>query len=218
MKKIYFAGLTTLLVGGTAIAQNSEITFKGKMSREEGFNRTRTTVAPSFAKAPNDTIWFDDFSSGTGWTASNQGAHTAGDWAIVSAMPASLTSQVPPYDFPIAMNSNSGGNFALIDSDAEGGAATQDALLTLDTPIDLSAMGTTSLSIRFTEIYRHFYDYNFVEVSNDNGTTWTTFAVNTVATVPVNTNSGDPEFEDVNISSAMATAGSWGSQVLIRFW
>mgnify|MGYP006410020547 FL=1 len=218
MKKIYFAGLTTLLVGGTAIAQNSEITFKGKMSREEGFNRTRTTIAPSYAKAPNDTIWFDDFSSGTGWTASNQGAHTAGDWAIVSAMPASLTSQVPPYDFPIAMNSNSGGNFAIIDSDAEGGAATQDALLTLDTPIDLSAMGTTSLSIRFTEIYRHYYDYNFVEVSNDNGTTWTTFAVNTVATVPVNTNSGDPEFEDVNISSAMATAGSWGSQVLIRFW
>ena len=66
MKKIYFAGLTTLLVGGAAIAQNSEITFKGKMSREEGFNRTRTTVAPSFAKAPNDTIWFDDFSAGDG--------------------------------------------------------------------------------------------------------------------------------------------------------
>ena len=97
--------MTTLLVGGAAIAQNSEITFKGKMSREEGFNRTRTTVAPSFAKAPNDTIWFDDFSAG-GWTASNQGAHTAGDWAIVTAMPTSLTSQVPPYDFPIAMNSS----------------------------------------------------------------------------------------------------------------
>jgi hypothetical protein len=215
MKKIY-AVVLTVLIGGTTFAQ-SGLAPRTKALKSDHFSgRTTTSVAPFNTKAPNDTIWTEDFSSGTGWTATNQGAHTAGDWQIVSALTPSLVAQVPPYTFATAMNSASGGNFLLVDSDAEGGAGTQDALITNDTPIDLSSMGTTSLSLRFTEIYRHFYDENYIEISNDNGVSWTSFQVNPVSQVPVNTDSGDPEYDEVNITSAIGT-GTWGTQVLIRF-
>ncbi|MBL4703014.1 MAG: T9SS type A sorting domain-containing protein, partial [Flavobacteriales bacterium] len=79
------------------------------------------------------------------------------------------------------------------------------------------AMGSTALSLRWTEIYRHYYDENYIEVSNDNGVTWTQFAVNPVSEVPVNTSSTDPELDEINITTAM-TGGVWGTQVKIRLY
>ncbi|MFT7613735.1 MAG: hypothetical protein ACI9J3_002713 [Parvicellaceae bacterium] len=218
MKKIYAIVLSTIFVGG-AFAQGSTTTITTKEARTPGIAKTKVTTAPSFAKAPLDTVWSEDFSSGTGWTHTEQGADvlSTDDWAIVNALTPSLVAQVPPYDFPVAMNSGSGGNFALINSDAAGGSATQDAYYTMDGTIDLSALGTTALSIRWTEIYRHFYDENYIEISNDNGVTWTQFAVNPVAEVPVNTSSSDPEFDEINISTANG-GGPWGTQVKIRLY
>jgi hypothetical protein len=113
------------------------------------------------------------------------------------------------------MLSTSGGNFALIDSDAQGASGVQNATITLVNGIDLSSYGSTGFYLRFKEIFRHFYDKNFVEVSNDGGTTWTSFPVNTVAEVPVNSDSGNPSIETVNITPA--SGGAWGTNVKIRF-
>lgn len=218
MKKVYL--LAGALVTGFAATAQFTQALPAKNSRDLAFTKKKVSQVAT-EKAEGDTLWFNDFSTPSDWTISNLGSgatppHTAGDWAIVNAMPTSLVDQVPTYNFPSAMNSASGGNFALIDSDAQGSTATQNALITTSAGIDLSAAGSAPLYLRFTEIYRHYYDENYVQISNDGGATWTEFQVNPVSQVPVNTNSGDPEIEVVNITGAM-TGGTWGSDVRIRF-
>lgn len=224
MKKVYL--LAGALAAGFAVnAQYNHTSLSAKQDR--GFNNA-TKKKESALKSEGDQLWSDDMSTASNWTISNAGAaasppHTAGDWAIVNAMPASLTSQIPNYGFPGAMNSASGGNFALIDSDAAGGSATQNAYLTTTADINLATLLTnngsptnTTVYLQFTEIYRNFYDETWVQISIDGGATWVDFEVNPEAEVPVNTNSADPEYESVNITSAIG-AGNWTDQVRVRF-
>lgn len=220
MKKVYLlAG--ALATGLAATAQINVNAIPAKNSREGmGFSKAKVS-STGHLKAEGDVHWTNDFSTPSDWVISNAGAagtppHTAGDWAIVNAMPTSLTDQAAAYGFPVAIGSASGGNFALVNSDAAGGGATQNAYLTTATGIDLSALGSTALYLEFTEIYRHYYDENYVQISNDGGANWMEFAVNPVSEVPVNTNSGNPEYETVNITPAIG-AGTWGSDVRIRF-
>lgn len=220
MKKIYLlAG--ALATGLAASAQLNTMAIPAKNARNlTGFTNKKATATP-VEKAEGDILWSDDFSTPSNWTISNLGStgtppHTAGDWAIVNALPTSLTSQAASYGFPTAMLSASGGNFALIDSDEAGSGQTQNALIGTATGIDLSAAGNAPLYLEFTEIYRHYYDENYIQISNDGGATWTEIQVNPVSEVPVNTNSGNPEIEVVNITSVIG-AGTWGSDVRVRF-
>lgn len=221
MKKVYL-GIFMILGGAYVSAQVNKSAY---LERNNTLFSAKAENSNQ-AKAEGDVIWSNDFSTPTDWAISNQGApsHTGGDWAIVSALPSTLTSQAASYGFPSSMNSTSGGNFALIDSDAAGGAAAQNAYITTANGIDVAALLTgiseptnKALFLQFTEIYRHFQEQNFVEVSNDGGVTWTQFQVNPVAEVPVNTNSGDPEIEIVNITPAIG-GGNWSSDVRIRFY
>lgn len=227
MKKVYLlAG--ALATGLAATAQIMPTNLPAKKSRESLGYVNKKVNATATEKAEGDVLWGDDFTTASNWTISNAGAagtppHTAGDWAIVNAMPSSLTSQAASYGFPSAMLSTSGGNFALVDSDGAGASATQNAYLTTASGIDVAAALTTAgsplntpLYLKFKEIYRHYYDENYIQVSNDGGTTWTEIQVNPVSQVPVNTNSGNPETEIVNITSAIG-AGNWSSDVRIRF-
>ncbi len=224
MKKIYLlAG--ALATGLVATAQINPVSIPAKNSKNQpGFAKKSLS---STEKAQGDVLWSNNFTTASDWTISNAGAagtppHTAGDWAIVNAMPGSLTSQIPTYGFPAAMLSASGGNFALIDSDGAG-PTTQNAYLTTTAGIDLASILATNGSaanapiyLEFTEIYRNYYDGTFVAISNDGGVTWVEFEVNPEAEVPVNTNSGNPEVEVLNITSVIG-AGNWGSDVRIRF-
>lgn len=225
MKKVYL--LAGALAAGFAVnAQYNQASYAAKNDRNlPGYTKKKVS---STEKAEGDVIWLNTFATPSDWTISNAGAagvppHTAGDWAIVNAMPTSLTDQIPAYGFPGAMSSTSGGNFALVNSDAAGGAATQNAYLTTAVGIDMATLLATNGSapnapmyLEFTEIYRHYYDENYISISNDGGATWVEIQVNPVAEVPVNTNSGDPETEVVNITSVIG-AGNWGSDVRIRF-
>lgn len=224
MKKVYL--LAGVLAAGFAVnAQYNHTSLSAKQNR--GINNA-TKKKESVLKSEGDQLWMNDFTTASDWTISNAGAmasppHTAGDWAIVNAMPASLTSQIPNYGFPGAMNSASGGNFALIDSDAAGGSATQNAYLTTSADINLATLLTNNgsatnatLYLQFTEIYRNFYDETWVQISTDGGATWVDFEVNPEAEVPVNTNSADPEYESINITSAIGM-GNWTDQVRVRF-
>ncbi|MFA7274783.1 MAG: T9SS type A sorting domain-containing protein [Crocinitomicaceae bacterium] len=214
MKKSLLFSFSVFSLFG-AFAQQQYTTLSAKQNRNDHFetNKAKPSVA---AKAEGDTIWSNNFDVPAEWTMATGPGHTAGAWQIVTALTPTLVSQVGTYGFPSAMNSTSGGNFALIDSDAQGGGQTQNAWIELANGIDLSSYGSTVFSLRFKEIYRHYYDLNFVDVSNDGGTTWTIFPVNTVAEVPVNTNSDDPSIETLNITSAIG-AGTWGTNVKIRF-
>lgn len=204
----------TLFLGFAGISQISKPIVGAQKSKFEVVKKDKKKEINQ--KAAGDTLWENDFSIPADWTITTGVGHTNGNWAIVNAMPASLISQIPTYGFPGAMNSSSGGNFALVNSDAAGPGAIQNAILTTSGSIDLSALGATPLMLSFTEIYRHYQESFFVAISNDNGATWTEFQANPPAEVPVNTNSGDPEIEAINITAAIG-AGTWGANVKVRF-
>lgn len=224
MKKVYLGLLITTLSGGLF----AQVNTSGPVSKMkyDGFKQVKNKQL-SLEKSGGDIIWNNNFTTTADWQTGNDPAgtppHTSGDWSIVSTMPANLTSQVATYGFPAAMNSTSGGNFALINSDLVGQGQSQNAYIQTANGIDVAALlssngslANAALYIEYTEIFRHYYEKNYVEISNDNGATWTTFEVNSVAQVPVNSNSADPETEILNITSAIGV-GNWGTQVKIRF-
>lgn len=220
MKKVYL-GLFSIALTSLATAQVNNSVVSVKQSRYDNFKVGAKQQTPS-TKAEGDILWMNDFSVTSDWTIGNNTTgtppHTSGSWAIVNALPASLTSQAATYGFPTTIGS---GNFALVNSDAAGSGQTQNTYIetTVSLADSLMAHGsplTTPIYLKFTEIYRHFYDKNFVQISNDGGTTWTTIEVNPISEVPVNTNSANPEFETVNISSVLG-GGNWTNSVKIRF-
>ncbi|MNV07670.1 hypothetical protein D3C71_981130 [compost metagenome] len=228
MIKVYL-GLLSIALTSLAGAQVNNSIVSARQNRSDNFKTdAKPQTQMTSMKAEADVLWSNNFSTPSDWTMGNNGAggnppHTLGDWTIVNALPTSLTSQAVTYNFPTTMNSASGGNFALINSDAAGNGQTQNAYIQNATSISLAdsltANGsslTTVIYLKYTEIYRHFYDKNFVQISNNGGTTWTTIEVNPVSEVPVNTNSGNPETEIVNITAALG-GGNWSNNVKIRF-
>jgi hypothetical protein len=178
--------------------------------------RPVTKKVQSTEKVEGQEWWANGFDQLSDWNQTTVApGHTSGDWAIVTALPANITSQQAGYQWPAAF-SNSSGNFALINSDAAGDGESQDAYFEFTGTIDLSGAGNAPMYLTFAEYYRHYYDQNYVEVSNNGGTTWTTFQVNPESEVPVNTNCVPNEVETVNITSAKGP-GPWTNQVKIRF-
>lgn len=221
MKKVYLG--VFMILGGTYVS--AQVNNSVRIDRNNILVNAKAENSNQ-VKAEGDVIWSNNFSTPTDWTISNQGtpAHTGGDWEIVNALPTSLANQAATVGFPATMNSTSGGNFAVINSDGAGASAAQNAYITVASGIDVAGLLTTAgepankaLFLQFTEIYRHFQEQYFVEVSNDGGTTWTQFQVNPVEEVPVNTNSGNPEIEVVNITSANGGA-NWSNDVRVRFY
>lgn len=212
MKKIYL--LAGALVGTLAV--NAQV-MPNKASVQNDRNEIRPTLKKvgSAVKAEGDILWSNDFSNAAEWAHSANVGHTGGDWTLVNSLPSNITSQQAQYNWPATFTGASG-NFALINSDAAGGAFAQNAYFTIQTNIDLSSAGNNSLYLTFAEYYRNFYEDTYVEVSNDGGTTWTVFEVNPESEVPVNTNCVAGEVETVNITPAKG-AGPWTNQVRVRF-
>ncbi|MBI1838475.1 MAG: T9SS type A sorting domain-containing protein [Flavobacteriia bacterium] len=202
MKKVYL--LTSVLLSGLTLnAQRAENTVTAPLSRNTYTVAKKANHTP-VEKAQGDLLWSNDFTTTSDWNAT-QGSNYAGPlgtWEILNAVPASLVTQSQAgYGFPTAMNSTSGGNFAFINSDEAGSGKTQDCYFTYTGNIDLSATTPgTALYLEFDNIYRHYQEQFYVEVSNDGGTTWTPFQVN--AEVAVNVNSMDPEHDVINVTSA----------------
>jgi hypothetical protein len=211
MKKFYL--LAGALLAGVAV--NAQIITNSVSNKND-----RNTVNPSVkkvqntAKAEGDEWWANGFETPSEWAQTTGTGHTAGDWAIVNAIPSNITGQQGQYQWPVTF-SGSTGNFALINSDLAGGTASQDAYFEFQGDIDLSLAGSAPMYLTFAEYYRNFYDMTYVEVSNDGGTTWTTFEANPESEVPVNTNCTAGEVEVVNITPAMT--GAWSNNVRIRF-
>lgn len=222
MKKQLLCVLTFGLAVGVNAQVNTSIVSAKKSRNDISFPAIKTSKAGA-EKAEGDILYSNNFSTTSDWTMTTGAGHTAGAWAIVNAMPTGLTSQAGTYGFPVAIGSTSGGNFALINSDAAGAGAVQNAYIGTAANIDLAAALTAAsepanaaVLLKYTEIYRHYQEAYGVDVSNDGGTTWTSFVVNAPGEVPVNTNSANPETEVINITSVIG-AGNWTSNVRIRF-
>lgn len=212
MKKVYL--LAGLLIGtGSAFAQrlaNNPMVAASKNT--VSYVTKKAQAIPT--KDEGDVVWHNEFQTASDWqhvSGTNQSTGSAGQWHIVNSLPSNLTSQ----NFASTVLSASGPSFGLIDSDGAGAGKVQDAYLQYTGTIDLSTLPAgTPLYLEFTEYYRHYMEENFVEVSKDGGATWTTYQVNPVSEVPVNTTSLNPEYQIVNITSANV-AGS--ANVKVRF-
>ncbi len=148
-------------------------------------------------------LYSNDFSNASQWSFSNASVPSA-DWQITTDLNLAPINAFHPAGFQTAWN-----NYAIINSDAQGPTATQDAYLSLNTLITACA-NKPFVVLRFSQMLRRFNDTTTVEVSN-NGTTWTEFWCN--PGLVNNLNTPNPQKVDINISSV---AGNQDT-VYIRF-
>jgi hypothetical protein len=90
MKKIYL--LAGALVGTLAV--NAQV-MQNKASVLNDRNEIRPTAKKvgSTVKAEGDVLWSNDFSTAADWAQTTGSGHVAGDWTILTAIPASITAQ-----------------------------------------------------------------------------------------------------------------------------
>jgi hypothetical protein len=147
------------------------------------------------------TIWTNDVSSAADWAFTNTSA-PALDWYIETD-PAAV-----PNDGPVVMTTASNG-YLHVNSDAAGQGATQDAYASY-TGAGIDLTGQPDVTLEFEQHYRTYQDERYVEVSNDGGSTWTSY------TVTDGTEGGGTVFSGVGSIDISATAGNQAN-VSIRF-
>lgn len=201
MKKIYLLAFSVLLAGGS-FAQ----TAKKKMTKGTSFRSKNVSVAKTKVTNPNEVqaiVWSDDFSTPANWTfVDNLGLGQS--WQIGTTGP----NQAPT---TFLINSTSGGNFAMFDSDGASQTQANDAEMRTANPIDLT--GHPNVNLVFEQHYMRYMDDVFVGVSTDAGATWTEYQVNASYATGSNAESPDPETVSVDISAAAGNAAA----VLVKF-
>ena len=226
MKKIYIGALA-LSVGLTAFAQSKT---------NKGFEKTqlqptlddgtivKTTKNP-INKAPGDTIWEEDFTSGlpTGWYVLDNTGNNY-DWVINNADIQNNNATPPGYTNTTAIASTSGGNHMLIFGDEYNRVATA----TGGNVVDLDAYFQTAgiqvnnalgLSVVFQQSFRRCCAITpapevVLAVSTDS-----TFSTNfqeydIIQGIAGNVASADPMPMSINIS---AIAANYTGKIWLRF-
>lgn len=194
MKKIYF--LVGVLMTSIAITSQNDDS-NSLHSRTLGSGKALKSEV-SINKAT--VIWSNDFSSASDWTLTNTSSPTQ-DWVITND-----PALVPVPALSPAAFTTVGNGYAIIDSDGAGGAASQNADLTADTLLDLTAV--SSVGLRFQHTYRTFEDRRVARVSNDGGATWTEFVITEGLNSEANQNTANPDVLTLNISSVAANQDS----------
>jgi hypothetical protein len=198
MKKIYVC-LVGLLAAGTMMAQKNSPVLNGKK------NPLIQEKAPKgvFAQPKGITLWSNDFSNQADWATGDAGSagtppHVSGDWSITTNASAAPVTALVPAAFTSVAN-----GYAIINSDAEGATATQNAWIYYTGTIDLSATGPNGAQpfvvMTFEQTHRRYAESTFVIYSLDGGTTWQEVEVN--ADMTVNTNTTNPDQVQVNLTN-----------------
>lgn len=161
MKKIYLSALSLAVATGlSAQVGTSQLAPKGSTFESNKNSHYNTNLEKI-------TIWSNDVSAAADWIFSNTSS-PALDWSI------STDPTAVPSDGPVVMTTASNG-YLLIDSDAAGASATQDAYATYNGTINLT--GEPAVTLEYEQHYRTYQDERYVEVSNDGGATWTSYTV-----------------------------------------
>lgn len=186
MKKFY---LTVLALSTLSFASFGQYDNDG-MLRAKTKSESVNGVSVYSTKAPGDVIGsVMDFSDATNWVIDNENVTGTG-WVIGADAPAG------PYSGGMGpINSTSGADFALFDSDANPGTG----YLTMANPIDLS--GEANVAFEFESYYRNFQGSAFFEISIDSNT-WESYEVH--ASLPLNESTSNPREVSVNISNIAA--------------
>lgn len=183
----------------TIFGQQNKMNFRDPVD----FESETVAKKPLENPAKAALLYFNDFSNTAQWSFSNTSTPSA-NWQITTNLNAAPFASFHPAGFSSGFN-----GYGIIDSDAQGGAAAQDAYISLIPRIS-TCENEPFVVLQFLQMYRRFNDTTSLEVSN-NGTTWTEFLVN--ENIPNSVNSSNPETVTVNISSV---AGNQDS-VYIRF-
>jgi hypothetical protein len=160
----------------------------------------QTQPSAPFRSSQDSIFWTDNFNDTNEWAYSGG----TGKWNIGIRLTDNLVQQ----GLDSVINSTSSGPFAYIDSDEADTGATQSEYLTLNNPIDCSALSFVRL--RFNNYFRQLNETRSVEISTDSST-WNTIDV--FPTFPVNTSSSNPMKADLDITNLAAGQSS----VYIRF-
>ncbi|NMD01393.1 MAG: PKD domain-containing protein, partial [Bacteroidales bacterium] len=167
---------TSTVQNPTNIVYNQQGTYRVSLTTTTPLAGTQTiekvgyiTVLPG---SPNVSIWCDDFSNTSNWSIINHSGAANQVWKITTAAPTGSYSATNPGK----VNSTSGGNYALFDSDG----------LTTTNVEQWSSIQTTSgvncsnygqVILKFTEAYTKFYDSTLLYVSTDNFATSTRYVL-----------------------------------------
>lgn len=204
MKKIYFlCGLAVLTFGVNAQSIDKSSFKKFRMPIAKN-NKTIAT-GQNQLKAPGDLIYSNTFDVSGDWTLS--APNIQGEWEYVSTTPGDLTAYMG--DNTSTTNADGFIAFNGVQFLLAGSVDAQDATAELNTAIDLSAY--PAVSILFEQRYRAFNsDQTFLEVSGDNGATWTQIEINQA--IPTN----DPATQNqINLNVSPYIGGA--AQAKIRF-
>ena len=164
MKKIYLCALSLAVATGVS-AQIGTTQLAPKNSTFES-NKVNTPYNTSFEKV---TLWSNDVSTAADWGFTNTSA-PAQDWYIETDPTA------VPSDGPAVMTSAANG-FLMIDSDASGQSATQDAYATYVGATPINCTGQAAVTLEYEQHYRTYLDERYVDVSTDNWVTFDTYVV-----------------------------------------
>ncbi|MEJ6583292.1 MAG: T9SS type A sorting domain-containing protein [Crocinitomicaceae bacterium] len=198
MKKVYLSILACALI---SLSHAQQI---GKTFKSTKYNSTieKAPTKPVINTEKAFVIWEDDCSVAGNWTLTNSSAPALNwSWTTdVTATPA----------FGDANMTTASNGYFLINSDAAGNAASQDASVTYNlTDIDLGAY--SDVILEFEHHYRTFEDARTVSVSADGGMSWTDYVITTNDNAEANVNFAGTT--QINIS---AVAGNIDN-VLIKF-
>ncbi|MDP2388053.1 MAG: T9SS type A sorting domain-containing protein [Bacteroidota bacterium] len=197
MKKIYLLGVSAVLTC-SVFAQSAKIkTYQS--SKKINISSNKGIKTPNQIQA---TFFTNDFSNPADWV-SNDVTGMGQAWQIGTTGPV----QIPTF----LINSTSGGNFAMFDSDGASQTDPNNAELILVNPV--SCVGHPDVNLVFEQHYQRYMDSTYVAVSNDNGANWTEYQVNAGYATGGAAESPDPEMVTVNISSV---AGNQPA-VLVKF-
>lgn len=199
MKKLYVSFLA-VMAAGTFHAQVKSVNAP-RLDKKTSFEVGSSVAHKHSSTVKSTVIWSNDFSNPNDWATANAGApnHTSGDWTITTNLnsaqsnpPQSQIASLVPAGHSTAAN-----GYAIINSDAEGGAGLQNAWIYYNNNIDLSA--EQNIVLTFQQTHRRFAETTLVLYSTNGGTTWQEIEVN--GDMTTNTNTTNPDTYQLNMSS-----------------
>jgi hypothetical protein len=205
MKKIYL--LSGIMLAGSVVfaQQRTPVNVPMKQFKVDHFYGDNHPVNPA-QSANRVTVFSDDFSTPANWNITTSGQ---GTFQIVTTTPTQQTTYMGAMASTTASNGFATFNGIQYLLATPPSVDAQNTSVTLASSVDLSAY--PAVTVDFQQRYRPFNtDQVFVEVSADNGTTWTSFELNTQ--YPVN-NAAVQNTISQNVSSAIGGSAT----ALVRF-